>query len=85
MLVTVLGQLTQATVLGCPVTEFPSVAFLAGPGLTHPPTARPVVTDPMDAATICQGHAVRSVSMKSPETTTVIDSQLSFTISHDTK
>lgn len=52
MLVAVLGQPAWATVLGCLVTEFPSVAFLAGPGLTHPPTARPVVTDTMDTGTI---------------------------------
>lgn len=85
VLVAVLGQPTRATVLGCLVTEFPGVAFLAGPGLTHPPTARPVVTDTMDTGTICQGHAVRSVSTKSPESTPVVDYQLSFTISCDTK
>lgn len=85
MLVAVLGQPTGATVPGCLVTEFPSVAFLAGPGLTHPPTARPVVTDTMDTATICQGHSVGSVSTESPESTTLVDFQLSFTVSRDTK
>lgn len=54
ILVAVLGQPARATVPGCLVTEFPSKTFLTGPGLTHTPAARPVVTDTMDAATICQ-------------------------------
>lgn len=52
ILVAVLGQPAWATVPGCLVTEFPSKTFLTGPGLTHTPAARPVVTDTMDAATI---------------------------------
>lgn len=52
ILMAVLGQPTWATILGGPVTELPSIAFLAGPGLTHTPTARPVVTHTMDTATI---------------------------------
>lgn len=69
ILMAVLGQPTWATILGGPVTELPSIAFLAGPGLTHTPTARPVVTHTMDTATICQGHGERSVTVKGPEAT----------------
>lgn len=67
----VLGQPTWATVLGHLVTEFPGIAFLTGPGLTHTTAARPVVTDTMDTATICQVHGVRPVTTKSPASTTV--------------
>lgn len=69
--VAVLGDSLWATVLGCLVTEFPAIAFLTGPGLTHTTAARPVVTDTMDTATICQVHGVRSVTTKPPESTTV--------------
>lgn len=79
ILMAVLGQPTWATVLGGLVTEFSSIAFLTGPGLTHTPTARPVVTHPMDTATICQERS----DLKPPHQWGFVDSHLSFTVPCD--